>query len=355
MEQGGYIEGDEQGTYGYGGGGGDFNLSMGGGGDDYSIDLGGGGFDFGDADFFYGYGFDTGAEYGDSGYQSGGDLYGAYVDYYTESGLDLMTAMELAAQDVAAGSIETITSEHGLLPDALGPETFYGLPYIPDSFLTPYTPIFPDLPPPLPPTVTPNIPLTVAQPPQTPLPQTPTTGQQPMAPGLPPACPTGQYHPFPLGHPDQNKCIPFPPAQTGSKPGTQQSPQAKASTGGSSGGAQQQPKCPTGYFLDPATKQCKPIPQGQPQSCPTGYYRASTGQCLPIPKCTTPGTVFDQARGLCVPKGTAISPLPEGVEGLFDELSKLPWWIWLALGGLLLLSRDGEDGKKTTVTYRRAR
>jgi hypothetical protein len=75
---------------------------------------------------------------------------------------------------------------------------------------------------------------------------------------------------------------------------------------------------------------------------------------LLIPKCATPGTVFDQARGLCVPKGQAISPLPEGVEGLFDELSKLPWWVWLALGGLLLLNRD-EDGKKTTVTYRRAR
>jgi hypothetical protein len=327
MEQGGYIEGDEQGTYGYGGGA-DFNLSMGGGGDAYSID-------FGDSDFYYGYGFDTGAEYGDSGYQSGGDLYGAYVDYYTEAGLDLTTAMELAAQDAAAGSVEIATSERGLLPDTLGPETFYGLPYIPDPFLTPYTPIFPDLPPPAPPPVAP-------------LPQSPATQQ----PGLPPACPGGQYHPYPIGHPQQNICIPFPPAQTSSTPSP---PKQTAPAPVPAPKAQQQQKCPTGYYLDPATKQCKPIPQGQPQSCPTGYFRASTGQCLPIPKCTTPGTVFDQARGLCVPKGQAISPLPEGVEGLFGELGKLPWWLWLALGGLLLLSRDGEDGKKTTVTYRRAR
>jgi hypothetical protein len=355
MEQGGYIEGDEQGTYGYGGGGG-FDLSMGGGGDSFIVDYAA---DYGGAYNFTGdySGVGTGAEYGDSGYQPGGDLYGAYVDYYTESGFDLTTAMELAAQDAAAGSVEIATSERGLLPDALGPETYYGLPYIPEPFLTPYTPIFPDLPAPLPPVITPLIPLTVQPPPQTPLPQTPTTGQQPIAPGLPPACPTGQYHPHPIGHPDQNKCVPFPPPQLGSAPSPQQRPAAPS--GGSSTSKppaqqQQQQKCPTGYYLDPATKQCKPIPQGQPQSCPAGYYRASNGQCLLIPKCATPGTVFDQARGLCVPKGQAISPLPEGVEGLFDELSKLPWWVWLALGGLLLLNRD-EDGKKTTVTYRRAR
>jgi hypothetical protein len=356
MEQGGYIEGDEQGTYGYGGGG-DFNLSMGGGGDSFAIDYAA---DYGGAYNFTGdySGVGTGAEYGDSGYQPGGDLYGAYVDYYTESGFDLTTAMELAAQDAAAGSVEIATSERGLLPDALGPETYYGLPYIPDPFLTPYTPIFPDLPAPLPPIVTPIIPFTVPAPPQVPLPQTPGTGPIPIAPGLPPACPTGQYHPYPIGHPQQNVCIPFPSAQTGSRPQQQQRPS------GSSGGAsstpkppqqQQQGQCPTGYCKHP-TGQCMPIPQG--------YFRHPTTQVC-SPRCTTPGTVFDQSRGQCVPVAQAVNPLPgsqahgtelpEGAEGLLDELSKLPWWVWLALGGLLLLSRDGEDGKKTTVTYRRAR
>src|SRR6266508_2700023 len=90
------------------------------------------------------------------------------------------------------------------------------------------------------------------------------------------------------------------------------------------------------------------------QQCPQGYYRTSTGQCLPIPKCTTPGTVFDQARGTCVPKGQAVSPLPGEAEDFFANLKNIPWWVWLALGGAFLLSRD-DGGKKTTVTYRRAR
>lgn len=334
MEQGGYIEEE---------GGADFTYGYGAGGDSFAVDYAS---DYGGAQNFTG---DYGS-FGDT------DLFGAYTDYYLESGLDLTTAMELAAQDVAAGSIETVTSERGLLPDT--PFPFYELPYIPDAFLTPYTPIFPDLPEPLPPIITPLIPLTTQPPPQTPLPQTPIPGPQPIAPGLPPACPTGQYHPYPIGHPQQNACVPFPPAQVSKSP-------APIPAGASGGGGASQPKspvqqkpqqpCPPNQYRDPATGQCKPIPSGQPQSCPTGYFRASNGQCLPIPKCTTPGTVFDQATGLCVPKDQAISPLPEGVEGLFDELSKLPWWIWLALGGLILLSRDGDGGKKTTVTYRRAK
>jgi hypothetical protein len=349
MEQGGYIDGDS---------GPDFTYGYGGGGDEVSLDLGGGGIDFGDADFFYGYGFDTGAEYGDSGYSPGGDLYGAYLEDWLAQGLDLTTAMELAAQDAAAYSIEQVTSAPQYLPEPLGPETYYALPYVPDPFLTPYTPIFPDLPAPLPPTVTPIIPFTYPRPPQAPLPQTPTTGPIPIAPGLPPACPGGQYHPYPIGHPEQNKCIPFPPAQVSKSPGTVPAITAPGG-GGSSTSKPSAPKpptqsCPQGQYRDPATGVCRPIPRGQPQSCPTGYYRASNGQCLPIPRCATPGTVFDQARGLCVPQGTAISPLPEGVEGLFDELSKLPWWIWLALGGLLLLGGKDDERKKVTVQHRRA-
>jgi hypothetical protein len=103
------------------------------------------------------------------------------------------------------------------------------------------------------------------------------------------------------------------------------------------------------------TKQCKPIPQGQPQSCPSGYYRASNGQCFPIPKCTTPGTVFDAARGICVPRAQAISPVSESGElgDLWANLKGLPWWLWLALAGAFLLSRDS-DGKTTTVRYKRS-
>lgn len=229
--------------------------------------------------------------------------------------------------------------------------------YAPYQQYWPIEPFTPE-PLPLPPVFTPVFPLVAPPVPQ--VTQTPTVspGPIPMAPGLPPACPTGQYHPYPIGHPQQNACVPFPPAQTGSKPQQQQKPTA-SSGGAASGGAQQKPQqqqqCPQGQYRDPVTGQCKPIPSGQPQQCPTGYYRASNGQCLPIPKCTTPGTVFDAARGLCVPQGQAISPLPSGeFDELLGDLKNIPWWVWLALGGLILLSRD-EDGKKTTVTYRRAR
>jgi hypothetical protein len=317
MEQGQYIDGESGADFTYGYGAGESTVADSGGSLDY----------FGDADFTYGYGAGESAV-------SSGDLYGDYLNYWLEQGLDFQTASEWAAEDAGSLSIGQSILESGASQ----------LPSVPmTSFVDPwqfgYTPIFPDLPAPLPPIITPTIPFTVQPPPQVPLPQTPTSGQIPIAPGLPPACPTGQYHPFPIGHPDQNKCVPFPPAQVKTSPapipaaaagGAQKSPtqqQQKPPTQQQ----QQQPKCPTGYYLDPATRQCRPIPP-----------------------CTTPGTVFDQARGLCVPQGQAISPLPEGVEGLFDELKNLPWWIWLALGGLILLSRDGEGGKKTTVTYRRA-
>jgi hypothetical protein len=344
--------------------------------DDYTIEYGVGG--YGGGDFFYGYGpyFGTGAEYGDSGYTPGGGLidyasyeqswdldpptyepvpdspfggdnyYGDYLNYWLDQGLDFMTASELAAQDVqdvAGESIQIPTYEQGALPSAaLSP--FVMTPFFdPWAWVQPYTPIFPDLPPPVPP--------------QQPLPLSPASSQ----PNLPPACPGGQYHPYPIGHPEQNKCALFPSVSTPKPP--QQRPSGAQQPSGSGGSSTpkppQQPKppaqqqCPTGYYRDPATGQCRPIPQGQPQQCPTGYYRASSGQCLSIPKCTTPGTVFDQATGLCVPQGQAVSPLPEGVEGLFDELKNLPWWVWLALGGLLLLGKD-DNGKTTTVRYRRA-
>ena len=349
MEQGGYIEGDEQGTYGYGGGA-DFNLGMGAGGDSYAIDYAS---EYGGAQNYTGdYGSDFNYGYGAGESSSGsGDLYGAYLGYYLEQGFDFTTAAEFAAQDALDLSIEQTTSESAGLPDISG-QPFYGLPYVAEPFTTPYNPVFPDLPPPLPPTVTPTIPFTVAPPPQTPLPQTPTTGPIPIAPGLPPACPAGQYHPYPIGHPDQNRCVPFPPAQVKTSP---QAIPAGAAGGGAVGGSSapkspvqtkppSQQQCPQGQYRDPITGQCKPIPQGQPQACPAGYYRTSAGQCLPIPKCSTPGTVFDAAVGLCVPTAQAIAPVDE-FGSIFGGLKNIPWWLWAAAAGLLLLGRD-DDGPR---------
>lgn len=280
-------------------------------------------------DFYYGYG-------------AGESEYGGPIDYapgyeeipyapYEQSWelepfipfADIIPTSELGYADYEQSwPLEPFTPEPLSLPD-IWPT--YGLPYFSnyDQWQSPpYVPVFSDLPTPRPP-----------------------VGQTAQQPNLPPACPGGYYHPYPIGHPDQNKCVPFPPLPTPAPP--QQSGQQ---SGGGSQAPKPQQQCPQGQYRDPATGQCKPIPQGQPQQCPTGYYRAPNGQCLPIPKCTTAGTVFDQARGICVPQGQAVLPLP---EGLFDELSKLPWWIWLALGGLLLLGKD-DDGRTTTVRYRRA-
>jgi len=265
------------------------------------MDLGGG----------YAYDPSTGGVLDTGLQQPGSDLFGAFFDYYSAQGYDDYTAMQMAATDAAGGSILTETYEQApppILPNL--PEQYFALPPPPYDygFWAGYSPTFPEQ--------------------YFPLPPPPSNTAQP---NLPPYCPAGQYHPYPIGHPQQNVCVPFPTATTNvPKPPTSQPSPAPA------------PKPPA---------QQKPPTQ---QQCPQGYYRTSTGQCLPIPKCTTPGTVFDQARGTCVPKGQAVSPLPGEAEDFFANLKNIPWWVWLALGGAFLLSRD-DGGKKTTVTYRRAR
>lgn len=300
--------------------------------------------------------------------QGSGNLFDSYLDYYLQLGYDPLDAAQLAADQAAEGSIITETRERGLLPD-LPEGPYFPLPYVVDpyTYTPPYTPTFPEGPVPLPPIVNPIIPLVTQPPPRIPMPPQNPYGAVPMAPGLPPPCPGGQYHPFPIGHPEQNKCVPFPPPQVSTRPGPVPGASAGGgSRGGSSGGSQQQQPCPTGYTRDPITRQCKPQAQAQAQQCPTGYWmNPATRRCEPIPKCTSPGTVFDARSGQCVPYRQALNPLPgsegpgtppveapEEVQGALGDLLGLPWWVWLAAGGLLLLSRD-DDGKKTTVTYRR--
>jgi len=247
------------------------------------------------------------------------DIWQTAYENWLGVGLDPNTAAQYAEADVEAirasqGVISIPYSEAQQAPPPILPnlpEQYFALPPPPYDygFWAGYSPTFPEEYFPLPPP-----PSDVAQP------------------NLPPYCPAGQYHPYPIGHPQQNLCVAFPSAQ-------QQAPKPPSATSGTPPLA---PKPPA---------QQKPPTQ---QQCPQGYYRTSTGQCLPIPKCTTPETVFDRARGICVPRGQAVSPLPSEAEDLFANLKNIPWWVWLALGGAFLLSRD-DGGKKTTVTYRRAR
>lgn len=259
------------------------------------------------SDFNYGYGFDQGLppDYAPGFGPSSDDTYNAFLDYYLDAGFDYASASNLAELEASQGSIEIPTIEQGPLPEA-------SLPTIPLTSFYDYWQSPPYIP-------------TFGEGEYFPLPPPPSDVH------LPPACPGGQYHPYPIGHPQQDACVPFPQATTNQP---QRSPGQQPSSG------QQAPKPPA---------QQKPPQQ---QQCPSGYYRAANGQCLPIPRCTTPGTMFDQATGRCVPQGQAVSPLPSEAEDLLSNLKDVPWWVWLALGGAFLLSR-GEE-RTTTVRYRRA-
>ena len=379
VEQGGdyFTDYGDPGSYDYGG-----SVAM------ESNGGGGGSYDFGDADFYYGYGTDQpvlpdnvspsgeaiawgdigaggdftygyGTDYGASlppDYApSGSDLFGAFFDYYSAQGYDDYTAMQMAATDAAGGSILTETYEPGITQLPNLPEQYFALPPPPYDYL-PYTPDFEQyypLPPP-------------------PLPPSPATQQ----PNLPPYCPAGQYHPYPIGHPQQNLCVAFPQATT-------QAPKPPSATSGA----------PTPAPKPPAAKPPAAKPPTQ-QACPQGYYRdTATGQCKPIPRCTTPGTVFDSRTGRCVPSGQASAPgcppgewfnpqtrrceptpacptpgtvfdvntaqcvLPNQLtsgEDIFGGLKDVPWWLWIAGLGVFLLLGGSEDRRTTTVRYRRA-
>jgi len=331
----------------YGGGSGGYaETSNGGGGYDVGIDY---------ADYYgggeYVYDPSTG-EVLDTGLQqeapSGTDLFGAFFDYYSAQGYDDYTAMSMAADAASAGSIVTETSEQGPLPDV----QYFPLPY-PGPYdywqSPPYIPEFPEGPAPPPP-----------------LPPSPASSQ----PNLPPACAAGTYHPYPIGHPQQNICVPFPPATT-------QAPKPPSATA-------------TGTGAGTTPKPPAPKPPSQ-QACPQGYYRAPSGQCLPIPRCTTPGTVYDKTTGRCVPvaqasapacppgewfnvqtqkcepipacasagtvfdvnRGVCVAPQDLSGEDIFGGLKNIPWWVWLAAGAVFLLSKD-DGGRTTTVRHRRA-
>lgn len=286
----------------------DFYIDDYGGGDYYN---GGGGGDYygsgvGD-DFTYGYGFDS----QEPTTVGSDDLFLDYLDYYLGQGYDDQVALDLADTGASTGQpapiiVETYTPylpEPVLLPD-IRP---FSLPYI----STPFDPF-------------------QFQPPSIPfLPES-----QPLPPGvrLPPACAGGTYHPYPIGHAQQDICVPFPPAPKPPAQQTQQQQQTpKPPAQQQKPPTQQQQPCPATHCKHPQTGQCLPIPQG--------YARHPQTQVC-IPRCGS-GTVFDQATGRCVPQGQAISPLPSEFDEMFADLKKLPWWVWAGLAGVVVLTQRG--------------
>jgi len=404
VEQGGdYFDSGGGGGDSYGGGydlGGDFVYGYGAGGGDFVLDPGfmlpdnvseGGdaiawGFDTtswptlddigAGADFNYGYGAGTGGDLGpvadsvnwgnlgidvgggyiydpvadqfiDTGLEQptgGSDLYGAYLDYYMNQGYDFYEASAMASQEAAQGSILTPTLEQGAPPVLPDLPVYYPLPYVDnwDPYQTPpYIPTFPDLPPPPPP----------AQP------ATQKLGPCNTVNGLPGYCAAGTYHPAN----DPCSCVPFPAATTNApKPPTGTSsappPAPKPSTPPK---PPTQPSCPPGQARNPATGQCQ-TPMPTPR-CPTGYtYNPTYQRCLAASgqtACPT-GYVWDARISRCVAQLGMPNLLPgpgdfiqPGLDSTLGDLANLPWWLWAALGGLLLLNTGGS--KTTTVRYRR--
>jgi hypothetical protein len=278
--------------------------------------------------------------------ESGDNLWGQIYENWLGVGADPDTAAAYADADLQAiresqGVISIPSTEAGMQPTQLPTLASY----TPISYFTPWIPfeapfedqIFFELPPP---------------------PEPPPTKT---APKLPPYCPGGTYHPYPIGHPQQDVCVPFPPAPkppagTQPKSPTQTPSPAPKPTAQQPKPAQTQQGCPPGYCKHPQT--------GQWIQTPYGYYCDPQTQIC-RPRCTTQGTVYDQAKGQCVPVAQATSPLPGSeapgtelpdmppeVSSAWDELKKMPLWVWAAAAGLLVFGMSGDGG---TTGRRRSR
>lgn len=308
------------------------------------IDVGGGyGYDP-VADQFYDIGQDQG--FGTS--QEWQQIY----DDWRAFGVDPDTAAQLADTDYQALresqgviSISQSASELPKPPD-LPDYAYYPLPYNYNPWESPpYIPNFDQGPIPPPP-----------------LPPSPASAQ----PNLPPACAAGTYHPYPIGHPQQNICVPFPAATTNApKPPTGTATGQPSSKPPATKPPTQPQACPPGYTRDVKTGQCKPPAQPNGQPCPPGqYYSMRVRRCVPIPKCAT-GFIFDPVIEACVRLSANVSPLPVGggTGGGFgdigDSISELlkntPWWLWgVVLAAIALSGNSGEQRKRVTVQHRRA-
>jgi type II secretory pathway pseudopilin PulG len=305
------------------------------------------------------------------------NLFNNYFDYYLSQGWTVDEAGNQAAIDAAQGSFQSSTSEPGyadyqqswpldlqpMQPAPLPPQLPISIPV--NTTQTPQTPSLwlgvdygqAPLPPSLPMTQAP-LPSAGQLPTLPPLPIV-SGGAAPKAPGLPGYCPAGTYHP--VSNPQA--CVPFPPAPSGGSGSSQQQQQQQQQQcppgqykSPSTGTCKPVPKCPSGYVFDPRAEKCVPYGQTPQALCPTGYWpNYQTRRCDLIPACTTPGTVFDMTRGICVPASQLANQQPSELDSLFGDLANVPWWLWLLLGGALLLNSKDNEGKVTTVKYRRAR
>lgn len=154
----------------------------------------------------------------------------------------------------------------------------------------------------------------------------------PTQPNLPPYCPGGTYHPYPIGHPQQDICIPFPTdpaakqqAQKKEQARQQQQQQQAKSGAQAKPPQQQQPKCPTGQIYSTQLNRCIP-------TCPAGQaFNPQLNRCVAAPACLQ-GQAFNQKTGRC-----------EKPETFLDRAKEVPWWLWL-LGAAVVVKATEPSG-----------
>lgn len=149
---------------------------------------------------------------------------------------------------------------------------------------------------------------------------------------LPGTCPTGQYHPYPIGHPQQNVCAPLSndPSQRQRQQQQEQQRRQGAQRPGAITSSLPQ-RCRAGQWMNPQSRRCEAIPR-----CPANQ-------------------VFSPQAGRCISSAEAarLTQQRQGQgQGLTDLLAKMPFSMWLVLflllGGVLLAGKGGGDRKPRT-------
>lgn len=132
--------------------------------------------------------------------------------------------------------------------------------------------------------------------------------------GLPKPCYGATYHPYPIGHPQQDLCEPYPDNNTAAKKQAAQQKKTQQAAANAMKAAQKK-----------QDQACPKHPQGLPV-----WKNPQTGKCEVVPQCPQ-GSKFDSATRRCL--------TPAQVKELYGDNS----WIWWLVGGgvaLMIVTRD---------------
>jgi len=137
--------------------------------------------------------------------------------------------------------------------------------------------------------------------------------------GLPKPCYGPTYHPYPIGHPQQDLCVPYPENAPSAKKQVNAEKKAQQAALSAAKKAQQA-----------ADRACPKDPQGRPV-----WHNPTTNKCELVPPCTTPGTKFDSTTKRCLTAAQA--------KELYGDNNWL-LWLLIAAGALVIINSGGGSG-----------